>query len=264
MNEELEATVAYAPYANVLTIIRHTRDKGLKEPVTSKSITTLGVPEGNATRTMQSLRFLRLVDEEGYLTDRFKLLSNAPSEEYPGLLEQVLRDAYPIVFNALDPATATDLQYVNAFRLYQPKAQRTRMIALFKGLCREAGLIAGGSPEVSSRPRPTSGKSNKAPASSNSAKRTSRPEPKDATFDSEPRHTWNTEADQAVSDASITSLPEYVMMHGVLKKLPFDRKKWTQAEREKWLNAVTAMVDMLFVLQDPQPATSMEDHLYHS
>jgi hypothetical protein len=257
-----EASVPYAPYANILTILRHARDKGLKEPVTSKSVTPLGIPEGNATRATQTLRFLKLLDEEGYLTERFKLLSKAPSEEYPGLLEQVLRDAYPIVFNALEPATATDQQYTNAFRLYEPGAQRHRMITLFKGLCREAGLIAGGSPEVTSRPRPTSGKSNK--ASSNGAKRTSRPETKDAPFDSEPRHTWNAETSQPVSDASITSLPEYVMMHGVLKKLPFDRKQWTQAEREKWLKAVTAMVDMLFELQDPPTAMGMEDHLYHS
>jgi uncharacterized protein DUF5343 len=125
MSMEFEKTVPYAPWANVLTIIRHARQRDLKEPVTSKLITTLGVPEGNATRTMQALRFLKLLDEEGYLTDSFKLLSNAPSDEYPGLLEQTLRDAYPVVFNALNPATATDQQYVNAFCLYQPKAQRT-------------------------------------------------------------------------------------------------------------------------------------------
>jgi Family of unknown function (DUF5343) len=259
-----ETSVPYAPYANILMILRHARDKGLKEPVTAKSVTTLGIPEGNATRATQTLRFLKLLDEEGYLTERSKLLSKAPSEEYPGLLEQVLRDAYPIVFNALEPATATDQQYTNAFRLYEPGAQRHRMITLFKGLCREAGLIAGGSPEVAGRPRPTSGKSNKSQTSSNGAKRTGRPEPKDATFDSEPHRIWNTEASQTVSEASITSLPDYAMMHGVLKKLPFEKKQWTQPEREKWLNAVTAMVDMLFTLQDPQTGMGMEDHLYHS
>src|SRR3984893_5096953 len=114
MSMDLEKTVPYAPYTNVLTVIRCAREKGLKEPVTSKMITTLNVPEGNATRTMQALRFLKLLDEEGYLTNSFKLLSNASSDEYPGLLEQILRDAYEIPFNALNPATATDQQYVNA------------------------------------------------------------------------------------------------------------------------------------------------------
>src|SRR6266566_9443714 len=102
MNMELEKTVPYGPYANVLTIIRHARERGLKEPVTSQLITTIGVAEGNATRTMQALRFLNLLDEEGYLTPNFKLLSNAPSDEYPSVLAQVLKDAYKTVFMALD------------------------------------------------------------------------------------------------------------------------------------------------------------------
>src|SRR6266849_5304253 len=167
MNMELEKTAPYGPYANVLTVIRHARERDLKEPVTSQLITTIGIPEGNATRAMQALRFLKLLDEEGYLTESFRLLSNAPSDEYPGLLEQILRDAYELVFMALKPATATDQQYINAFRLYQPKAQRNRMIILFKGLCREAGLIPGGAPELLTRPRVTADKPSKSSASAN-------------------------------------------------------------------------------------------------
>lgn len=259
MNVESETTVPYAPYANVLTIIRHARDRGLKEPVTSKSITTLGVPEGNATRTMQALRFLKLLDEEGYLTERFKLLSNAPSDEYPGLFEQVLRDAYPLVFNALQPATATDQQFVNAFRLYQPKAQRPRMIILFKGLCREAGLIAGGTPEVLNRPRVTP---SKPPTSPNGAKRPKQ-EPKDAAFEAESYQAWTTEANQPLTETPITSTQEYIIMHGVLQKLPFAEKKWTQADRRKWLKAVAATVDLLFGLEDPGAEIGMEEEVYH-
>jgi len=260
MNMDLEKTVPYAPYANVLTIIRHARERDLKEPVTSRSITTLGVPEGNATRTIQALRFLNLLDEEGYLTETFKLLSNAPSDEYPGLLEQILRNAYPVVFNALTPATATDQQYVNAFRLYQPKAQRSRMIILFKGLCREAGLIPGGAPEMSNRPRVTTNKSGKSSPSANGARRP-QSEPKDTLFEEEPEHVSTSQAGQPEKVTPITSTEEYAIMLGVLRKLPFADKAWTQAQREKWLKAVAANVDMLFELKDPQTGVRTEEDM---
>ena len=261
MNIELEKTVPYAPYANVLTIIRHVRERGWKEPGTSKSITTLGVPEGNATRTMQALRFLKLLDEEGYLTEPFKLLSNAPSDEYPGLLEQILRNAYPVVFNALTPATATDQQYVNAFRLYQPKAQRSRMMILFKGLCREAGLIPGGAPEMLTRPRVTANKPGKSPTSSNGARRP-KFELEDTEFESELDEESTPQASQPIKVKPITSTEEYVIMQGVLSKLPFAEKAWTQAQRAKWLKAVAANVDMLFELKDPPTEAEMEEDMY--
>ena len=260
MNMDLEKTVPYAPYANVLTIIRHARKRALKEPVTSKTITTLGVPEGNATRTMQALRFLKLLDEEGYLMESFKLLSNAPSDEYPGLLEQILRDAYPIVFNALNPATAADQQYVNAFRLYQPKAQRTRMIILFKGLCREAGLIPGGAPEMSTRPRVTTPKCGKPSPSANGVKKTS-PEPKDAPLHPETDDVSDQQASHSETVTPIMSTTEYTIMKGVLSRLPFG-KKWTQAERRKWLRAVAANVDMLFEIEDPDTESEMEEDIF--
>ncbi len=260
MNMDLEKTVPYAPYANVLTIIRHARERDLKESVTSKTITTLGVPEGNATRTMQALRFLKLLDEEGYLTESFKLLSNAPSDEYPGLLEQILRDAYPIVFNALNPATAADQQYVNAFRLYQPKAQRTRMIILFKGLCREAGLIPGGAPEMSTRPRVTTPKSGKPSPWANGVKKTS-PEPKDAPLHPETDDVSDQQASHSETVTPIMSTTEYTIMKGVLSRLPFG-KKWTQAERRKWLRAVAANVDMLFEIEDPDTKSEMEEDIF--
>ena len=263
MNMDLEQTVPYGPYANVLTIIRHARERDLKEPVTSKLITTLGVPEGNATRTIQALRFLNLLDEEGYLTESFKLLMNAPSDEYPDLLEQILRDAYPVVFNALQPATATDQQYVNAFRLFQPKAQRNRMIVLFKGLCREAGLIPGGAPEVLNRPRVTTNKSGKSSVSANGDRRT-QSEPKDTFFEIEPVHVSSSQASQSKTVTPITSTEEYAIMLGVLRKLPFVEKKWTQVQRDKWLKAVAANVDMLFELKDPDTAVGMEEDIYRS
>lgn len=261
MNMESERTGPYAPYVNVLTVIRHARERDLKEPVTSQLITTIGIPEGNTTRTMQALRFLKLLDEEGYLTDNFKTISNAPSDEYPDLLAQILKDAYGVVFMALDPAKATDQQYVNAFRLYQPKAQRARMIALFKGLCREAGLIPGGSPEMLTRSHTTTNKPGKSSTSANGAGKTSS-QPKDAPFEPEAFHVSTYSASQPVTVTPITSTQEYTILLGMLNKLPFAKKRWTQIQREKWLKAVAATLDLLFELEDPNTDLGMGEEMY--
>ncbi len=108
LDTELEKLCPYAPYTSVLTVIRHIRDRELKEPVTSQLITTINVSEGNASRTIAALRFLKLLDEEGYITPKFREIENAPNEEYPEVLGRILRDEYKHVFMALDPATGNE------------------------------------------------------------------------------------------------------------------------------------------------------------
>jgi hypothetical protein len=260
MNSDQETGYPYAPYANVLTVIRQARERGLKEPVTSSFITTIGVAEGNTTRTIRTLKFLKLLDEEGYMTPTFKQLRNASPDAYPGVLQEVLRDAYKDMFIALDPAKATDQQYINAFHNCEPRAQRDRMIILFKGLCREAGLIPGGAPEMLTRPRVTTPKSGKPSSSANGVKKTS-PEPKDAPLHPETDDVSDQQASHSETVTPITSTPEYTIMKGVLSRLPFG-KKWTQAERKKWLRAVAANVDMLFELEDPDTGLEMEEDIF--
>ena len=51
-------------------------------------------------------------------------------------------------------------------------------------------------------------------------------------------------------------------MEGVLSKLPFAEKAWTQAQRAKWLKAVAANVDMLFELKDSPTEVEMEEDMY--
>ncbi len=251
MNVELERLCPYAPYTSVLTVIRHMRKRDLKEPVTSPLITTIGVAEGNASRTIQALRFLNLLDEEGYITENFKAIGNAPSHEYPVLLAQTLREAYKHVFMALDPATATDQQFENAFRYYQPKAQQGRMIMLFKGLCREADLIAGGAPETTPRPRTTSPK----PLAPSQAGKKGMP--KDVHSQPEPYQSPTPTVPPVVVPAAASTTPEFAILQGLLNQLPFGNKKWTQPRREKWIQAMTAAVDLLFEVGDP------EGNLYH-
>src|SRR5581483_7211472 len=143
MDNSIDRSAPYAPINSVVQVIRRFRDRGLPQPLTAQELTRVGVSEGNARRTLTALRFLDLVDGDGQVTPRFESLRRATSEEYPGLLAEVVKDAYEEVFKFIDPTTATDVQVHDAFRHYHPPAQRTRMVGLFVGLCKEAGLIAG-------------------------------------------------------------------------------------------------------------------------
>lgn len=252
----------YAPLANVVGLIRRRREKGLPEVLSADKLIQMSIPEGNVSRTLQGLRFLNLIDEEGRQLPLFNRLALAKANEYPGVLAEVIRSAYHDVFTIIgdNPQNVTDIELLDAFRVYQPEAQRSRMIILFRGLCQEAGLLAGGPPEARMRARSaTSGKSS--PHSNG----TRRAEPKtDFAFPAEPDRTFTQPASQpAEPPTPAVSTQEYLIMNGVLQKLPFEKKAWTQAERDKWLKAVAAMVDMLFEIKDPHTGSGMEENLYH-
>jgi len=239
MASEFEGLCPYAPYGNVLTVINQMRERGLKEPVTMQLISTAGVAEGNASRTLQALRFLNLIDEEGYHTPNFRLLGNAPSDEYPEVLGQILKDSYKNVFMVLDPATASDDRLQNAFRYYQPKAQRQRMISLFKGLCREAGLMQSSSEPIK---RTRNAISNKSVTSAvNSRKQlvtehlTPQNPPETTSVSSQDNHYYQNGISQ-----------EYILLLNLLQQLPKgEEKKWSNSRRERWLQAVSSNVDLL-------------------
>ena len=244
MPSDLEGLCAYAPSGNVLTVIHQMRERGLKEPITMQLITVAGVAEGNASRTIQALRFLNLIDEEGYLTDNFKSLRNVSSDEYPTLLGNILKEAYSHVFMVLDPATASDEQLQNAFRYYEPRAQRQRMISLFKGLCREAELISGSS-EISKRTRNVNhnkstipfGTSRKPPVVAHQvAQNVLEPPPMSSQVTHHNQH--------GIEE-------EYVILVNLLHQLPQgEGKKWPKARRDKWLQAVSANIDLLIDVEE--------------
>jgi hypothetical protein len=252
----------YAPLANVVGLIRRRREKGLPEILNTDKLTQLGIPDGNISRTLQALRFLNLIDEEGRQLASFNRLATAKENEYPNVLADIIRSAYHDAFAIIgtNPNDVTDRELVDAFRVYQPETQRNRMIILFRGLCQEAGLLAGGPPETRTRKRTgTSGK----PSSpySNGAKKP-QPEPKDTVFESEPYQVSTQQASQSETVTPITSTEEYAIMQGVLRKLPFAKRAWTQTQREKWLKAVAANVDMLFELEDPDTGVGMDEDMY--
>jgi hypothetical protein len=126
--------MGYASPATMRTVISRFRDQGLPQPLTVESILRVGVQESLAPRTIQTMKLLGLLDEEGKFTEQFERLRRAPTGDFSGELMSILRSAYAPVFEVLEPAGATYEQVQDAFRTFKPEGQRDRMVALFLGL----------------------------------------------------------------------------------------------------------------------------------
>ena len=229
MNIPLDKNAPYAPFGCVMSVIRRFREKGLAETLTIQEIVRVGVSEGNASRTLQALKFLKLVDEEGHRTQTFDRIARVPTNEYKEVFGEIIKDAYKDVFVIVDPSEATDIEINDAFRYYHPQRQRSRMVVLFRSLCQETGLIPGGPPET--RKRMSSARINKLRSRSAITRKSQ----------IEDLHAPES---KGVLDNSVIIGQEYGLLAGLLQQLPAD-KKWTKERRDRWLQAFTANIDLL-------------------
>src|SRR2546427_578312 len=229
--EELDPNFApYAPYKQVQAAITRYRERGLPDPLTSAELERIGVPPGMAPRTLRALRFLGLVDEGGNRMPAFEELKRAKTEEYPERFAELVRGAYLPVFQIVDPAKDSDTAIDDAFRHYEPSAQRSKMIALFRGLAEEAEIIPKG------KPRHREGgpkRVESAPSKPRNAARTPKSPPEGSTVTFVP--------DEA--------LPDYRLVQAVIQQLPRE-PRWTAAKRDRWLKAMSAAVDLVFEIDE--------------
>jgi hypothetical protein len=124
-----------------MTVIDGYRTKHPHTPFTVENIQPLGVATSIAPRTLQALRLLDLVDDEGEPTAAMDVLREASSTEFPARLAEVLRAAYAEVFAYKDPAQDSPEDMAEVFRFYKPPSMQARMVRVFYGLCARAGII---------------------------------------------------------------------------------------------------------------------------
>lgn len=130
----------YAPAANITAVMERVRRINLPDLIDTDFLRVTAIPEASLGRVAYALRFLRLIEANGRPSDRLRAMARASEDEYRELLEAVVREAYAPDLARVDPSLDTQAQIVSAFQRYEPRSQTMRMVMLFLGLCRAAGI----------------------------------------------------------------------------------------------------------------------------
>jgi DNA-binding MarR family transcriptional regulator len=230
-----ENSAPYTSIGNMLLILGRIRKGWVPNQIDKGEMERVGVTSSNASRTIVALEYLGLIDKDDKPTDTWRAIATSTTNDYPKVLEGILRNAYPSIFEIHhNPSQATDIEIFDAFAKSEPLNQRDRMKSLFIGLCQEAGLMEG-EPLTRERKSATKQATQKA-APKNGDERKVEPEKQKDVF--------------APSEKINPALKWYNDLGTLMSRLPKsedidERPHWTKSERERWLTALQSMLDLL-------------------
>jgi hypothetical protein len=216
----------YAPASAVMSVVDRYRQKGLPVPVDADVLARAGISESLIPRTLYALQTLDLVDAGGNPTQVLEGIKLAPEAEYKIRLGEWLKNAYADLLQFVDPTTADDTAIRDAFRGYRPHGQVDRMVTLFWGLFRAAGIA----PEKASSGTPRK----KTPATASKPRSTVvAPKVQDGGTVHSPK---STNFDGALPPA----------ISGLLVSLPTHGEGWTKEQRDAFMTTFGVVVDFCF------------------
>ena len=218
-----EQSAPYAPSSVILMLLERNRQKGLPNPVTAEALQRLGVSDSLVPRTLQAIKILDLVGEDGRHTEILDRLRRSPEAEYQREMAEWLKAAYEHAMDIIDPATSDEVSIRDAFRHYNPISMQPRMITLFTSLFEAAGVRSTDRPKASPK---------KAPAPSATSRQQARPTPRGGSQRTAVNNT---------TPPIMTGL--HPALAGLLASLPNPEIGWTQDSRDRWYAAFGVVLD---------------------
>ena len=223
----------YATTGSILDIVARYRNRGLVFPVNAEVLARVGISESLIPRTLQSLKTLDLINDLGNPTETLEGIRLAPEAEYKKRLEAWLKGTYAEIFAFVDPTKDDSTRIRDAFRGYEPIGQQDRMVALFEGLCTEAGLIEKTSANVPAAPRQKTPHSERV------------------------RRNLETLTGKAKRATQINPSGIPAPLAGLLAGLPPMGNGWTAEERKKFLATFEAVLDYCFPIVKEKKETAV-------
>lgn len=228
-----EQPAPYAPATVILDLIDRYRNRGLPSPIDSSVLARAGVSESLVNRTLQALTLLDLVDAEGKPSQALEGMRLAPEAEYRKRMGEWLCSAYADALQFIDPATSDETAVRDAFRNYKPVGQQDRMVSLFTGLFRAAGIA----PEKPAQ-APRKVQASIARVRSAAPVRSISARPAQAPF-ARPRQS---------TPAGHSGGSSHPALAGILASLPDPQVGWSKTERDRFLAAFSAVLDFAIPL----------------
>lgn len=230
--------VPYAPASAILELIDRHRNKGLPSVVDADVLLRAGVSDSLVPRTLQALKTLDLLTDDGRPSEVFEGIRLAPTAEYQQRLTEWLNAAYADALSYVDPATDDEVAIRDAFRKYSPTGQQPRMVSLFMGLFTAAGVMPP--KQRQSTPRTSTSSSVSTPRSRSVGQVRSR-----SGSDSRSRSYSGTPATDSQPRTHISAgMPPAIA--GLLATLPTDTGYWTKDRRDQFMTTFAAVLDYTF------------------
>lgn len=238
--------VPYAPASALLDLIERHRNKGLPPVVDADVLLRAGISDSLVPRTLQAMKSLDLLTDEGRPSEVFEGIRLAPTADYQQRLTEWLNAAYADALSYVDPATDDEISIRDAFRKYTPTGQQPRMVSLFMGLFTAAGVMP---------PRQKSSAPSSSPRLRQSAAKPLKPNKGKAS--PPPRYSPDTGNRQSHFTPSGNLPPA---LAGLLATLPNETGIWTKDRRDQFVATFSAVLDYTFKIGElPVPETDNGD-----